>query len=298
MSDACHSCSKKGGCSTLQKKDAAGCPSQSDARQIEARKLADNLAGVRHKLVVLSGKGGVGKTTVAVNLALSLALAGKRVGLLDVDIHGPSLPRLLGLTGANQPDVQGTDEAIEPVAYWPNLWVMSTAFLMPSEKEAIIWRGPAKMGLIRQFLQKVAWGNLDYLVVDCPPGTGDEPLTVLQLLGPAAQAVVVTTPQGLAIDDVRRSITFVRRVGNPLLGIVENMSGFVCPDCGSRHEIFKAGAGRQLAEEMAVPFLGAIPFDPALAQAADDGVPYPKAFPESQTSQALAAIIQPALELK
>ncbi len=227
------------------------------------------LAGrVGAKLVVLSGKGGVGKSTVAVNLAVGLARTGRKVGLLDVDVHGPSVPRMLGLGRARPVAGEGW---MAPVSAGPNLRVMSLGFFLPDPEVPVIWRGPVKMGMVRQFLVDVRWGDLDVLVVDCPPGTGDEPLSVLQLLGPDAHAVVVTTPQGVAVDDVRRSVGFCRQVGNPILGIVENMGGYVCPKCGELTPLFPAGGGEQLARESRVPFLGSIPLHPDLTSAGDAG---------------------------
>ncbi|QLA15474.1 iron-sulfur cluster carrier protein MrpORP [Desulfolutivibrio sulfoxidireducens] len=250
MSDqACASCADKGKCD-------------------EDKRLNQALCRIKRKIVVLSGKGGVGKSTVAANLAAGLALEGKKVGLLDVDVHGPSIPRLLKLTGI-QPGLEG--DMMLPVEWSWNLKVMSLGFLLPDSDEAVIWRGPVKGGVIKQFLENVAWGDLDYLVVDCPPGTGDEPLSVMQLLGTKAQALIVTSPQAVALDDVRRSVTFCRRLDNPVLGIVENMSGFVCPDCGATHNIFSTGGGEVLAKDMGVPFLGRIPIDPSVASSGDAG---------------------------
>lgn len=235
----------------------------SDAMQApaDAQRAADDLqlnrrlAGIGQKIVVLSGKGGVGKSTVSANLAVALAQTGATVGLLDVDVHGPSIPRLLRLTGKTV-DMRG--DAMLPVAWSPNLKVMSIGFLLPDKNAATIWRGPAKAGLIRQFLQEVEWGELDYLVVDCPPGTGDEPLSVLQLLGKEAAGVLVTTPQAVAVDDVRRSVGFCQTLGNPMLGLIENMSGFTCPDCGAVSEVFGSGGGERMAAEAGIPFLGRI----------------------------------------
>ncbi len=286
MSDACGSCSSAtagGGCSS------GGC-----AEGPEDIKLKTTLSRIKHKIVVMSGKGGVGKSTVATNIAVALSLAGKRVGLLDVDVHGPSVPRLLSLEG-EQPHIG--DQVIEPISWSRNLWVMSLGFMLPSKNDAVIWRGPVKMGLIKQFVQDVDWGDLDYLVVDCPPGTGDEPLTALQTLGHDAHAVIVTTPQGVAVDDVRRSVSFVRQVGNPMLGIVENMSGFACPDCGAVHDIFSSGGGEKLAAEMGVRFLGRIPMDPEVARSGDEGYPLVKVDHDGATAKAMNAVIKPMLEL-
>jgi len=278
----CAGCSHKGSCSG----EAKGvCPEE---------KLKNNLDRIKHKLVVLSGKGGVGKSTVAVNLAVGLALAGKKVGLLDVDVHGPSVPRLLSLNN-KQPHVE--KGYMEPVQWSRNLWVMSLGFLLPSDKEAVIWRGPVKMGLIRQFLEDVAWGDLDYLIVDCPPGTGDEPLSVLQLLG-KSQAIVVTTPQGVAVDDVKRSITFCFQLETPVLGVVENMSGFICPKCGQRTDIFSMGGGEEMAQEMGVRFLARIPLDPEIVRAGEEGYVYVKTHAESEPAKELKKVIDAALALE
>jgi Mrp family chromosome partitioning ATPase/predicted Fe-Mo cluster-binding NifX family protein len=231
---------------------------------------------------------------VAVNIAAALSLAGKKVGLLDVDVHGPSIPRMLSLTG-EQPHIE--KDYIEPIQWSKNLWVMSLGFMLPNRNDAVIWRGPIKMGLIKQFLQDVAWGELDYLVVDCPPGTGDEPLSTLQLIGPSAQAVIVSTPQGVAVDDVRRSVTFCSQVGNPVLGLVENMSGYVCPKCGEVSDIFASGGGEDLAREMGIKFLGRIPIDPEVVRSGDQGYVYVKTHHESEAAQSIGRIIKPMLAM-
>ncbi len=239
---------------------------------------------VKKKYVVMSGKGGVGKSTVSVNLAVSLALQGKKVGLLDVDIHGPSIPTMLGLAGTK---LTGSEESIDPVLVdgIPNLKVMSVGFLLESEDAPVIWRGPMKNSIIKQFLKDVTWGKLDYLIIDCPPGTGDEPLSVVQLLGKADGTIIVTTPQDVASIDVSKSIKFAEQVKIPVTGIVENMSGFVCPHCNEVSYIFKEGGGKKLAEEYKVPFLGAIPIDPALGEAGDSGKPYVAQFKDSIISR-------------
>jgi Mrp family chromosome partitioning ATPase/predicted Fe-Mo cluster-binding NifX family protein len=240
-------------------------------RESEELVLQGRMKNIRQKLLVLSGKGGVGKSTVAANLAVSLASAGNRVGLLDIDVHGPSIPKLLGLEGHRIGVV--ADELV-PVRLTNRLAVMSIGFLLPDDNQAVIWRGPRKFHLIRQFLKDVAWGDLDYLVVDSPPGTGDEPMSVAQLVGSPAEAVVVTTPQDLAVADVRRCVSFCKTLSLPVAGIVENMSGFVCPKCGERVELFKAGGGKALADEMNVPFLGAIPIAREIVQSGDAGTPF------------------------
>ena len=242
----------------------------SGAREEEERRLQERMRQIGRKLIVLSGKGGVGKSTVAANLAVALAVNHK-VGLLDVDFHGPSIPRLMGI-GEALAESDGT--ALIPVRVGENLSVMSIGFLLRDAAEAVIWRGPIKFGVTRQFLSDVAWGPLDFLIVDCPPGTGDEPLSVAQLLGGSAAGVVVTTPQELAVSDVRRCITFCREVGLPVAGIVENMSGFECPQCQAVFNLFGKGGGESLAREMGVPFLGAIPIDPSVVSGGDSGTPF------------------------
>jgi len=290
MSKACKSCpsaSASGGCSS-------GHDPKSCGEKPVDEKIAKTLGRIKHKIVVLSGKGGVGKSTVSANIAMALALAGKKVGLLDVDIHGPSIPRLLSLQDA-KPHIE--PDHMEPVPYSKNLWVMSLGFLIPDRDTAVIWRGPMKLSLIKQFVRDVDWGDLDYLVTDCPPGTGDEPLAALQTFGKEAQAVIVTTPQGVAVDDVRRSVTFCRQLGNPVLGIVENMSGFVCPNCNAVHDIFNSGGGEALAKEMDVNFLGRIPMDPEVVRSGDEGFALMKVQSESPTAKAFQKIVEPILAL-
>jgi len=276
-------------CGSCSSGDCNGCPSEP-----EDKKLQSNLDRIKAKVVVLSGKGGVGKSNVSANIAVALSLAGKKTGLLDVDVHGPSIPRLLSLTGI-QPHAQ--NDSIEPIHWSANLSVMSLGFFLPDQDSSVIWRGPVKMGMIKQFVRDVDWGDLDFLVVDCPPGTGDEPLTALQTLGKGVHAVIVTTPQGLAIDDVRRSVDFCRQLDANILGIVENMSGFVCPDCGKLHNIFSSGGGEELAKVTGVPFLGAIPLDPQVVKAADNGMPFMKNNLDSPTAKSFEEIIKPILAL-
>jgi len=259
----------------------------------ERQRLEARLGRIRHKVLVLSGKGGVGKSTVAVNIAASLARAGKRVGLLDVDLPGPSVPTMLRLSTEGIPTDDG---ALVPIEIG-DLKVMSLGLLLRDQREAVIWRGPLKAGVIRQFLADVAWGDLDYLVVDAPPGTGDEPLSVCQLVGPSARAVIVTTPQEVALVSVRKSVHFCGQLGITVLGVVENMSGFVCPSCGSRFDVFGSGGGERMAKDMGVPFLGRIPLDPAVSRAGDDGQPYTLAVADSGAAAAFAAVVAPILAL-
>jgi ATP-binding protein involved in chromosome partitioning len=268
-------------------------PGESDRDFEERQKLQSRLGRIRHKLVVLSGKGGVGKSTVAVNVAIALSLAGKKVGLLDVDIHGPSIPTMLGLEGQI---IKGSDGGLLPVAMG-NLNVMSIGFLLQNQDDAVIWRGPMKMNVIRQFLSDVIWGDLDFLIVDSPPGTGDEPLSVCQLMGEVDGAIIVTTPQRVAAVDVRKSITFCRQIGVPVLGVVENMSGFVCPKCGEATPILGSGGGKRIAEDMGVQFLGSIPIEPEISEAADRGSVFIQQFADSQTAEIMRSIIAPVAAL-
>jgi Mrp family chromosome partitioning ATPase len=257
---------------------------ESDEDFADRQKLQSRLCRIKHKMVVLSGKGGVGKSTVSVNLATALSMAGYRVGLLDIDIHGPSVPTMLGIASRS---VEADHDGLLPIEI-NGLKVMSIGFLLENQDEAVIWRGPRKMGVIRQFLRDVAWGDLDYLIVDSPPGTGDEPLSICQLLDTLDGAVIVTTPQKVASVDVRKSITFCNTLHVPVLGVIENMSGFVCPTCGTVTQILPSGGGRTLAESMHVPFLGSIPMDPGVALCGDNG----QAFVSQNASSATAAIMQ------
>jgi len=254
---------------------------------LEEQAMQERLGKIKHKIIVLSGKGGVGKSTVAANLAVALMLAGKRVGLLDVDIHGPSIPTMLGL---ERERIQGSEDGLLPIAVG-GLKVISLGFLLQNQDDAVIWRGPMKMGVIKQFLKDVVWGDLDDLIIDSPPGTGDEPLSVCQLIGKPDGAVIVTTPQKVAAVDVRKSITFCRRLGVPVLGVVENMSGFVCPKCGEVTQILPSGGGKRIAKDMNVPFLGSIPMDPKIAEAGDSGRAMLGEDPDSPMAQAMKEII-------
>lgn len=233
----------------------------------QSQKISDFLRNVKYKIAVMSGKGGVGKSTVAVNLAVFLSQKGYKVGLLDVDIHGPSVAGLLGLT---KEKLGFADDKIEPYTYSENLRVLSIQGLLDEPDDPLIWRGPAKIGVIRQFLSDADWGELDFLIIDSPPGTGDEPLTVAQTVD-GCRAVIVTTPQEISLADVRKSIRFCEKVKMPVLGLVENMSGFVCPTCHTLHPIFKTGGGKKTAEEFAIPFLGDLPLDPNVAAGGDEG---------------------------
>lgn len=276
-------------CSSTQCPSKDRQPNESDEQFQERQALARRMCQIGYKLLVMSGKGGVGKSTVATNLATSLAFSGKSVGLLDVDIHGPSIPKLMGL---DRERVVLHESEIVPIEIGEDFKVMSIGFLLGSDTDAVIWRGPMKYGVIRQFLKDVAWGPLDYLVIDAPPGTGDEPLSVAQLVGQPAGAVLVTTPQDLSVADVRRSVSFCRKVGLPVVGIIENMSGLVCPHCHETIDLFKSGGGESLAREMDIPFLGRIPIDPQIVQCGDAGVPYSQRYSDSPGAAAFAAIVR------
>ncbi|MFZ1983919.1 MAG: Mrp/NBP35 family ATP-binding protein [Desulfatitalea sp.] len=232
-------------------------------------KLIQVLGNIRHKIMVMSGKGGVGKSSVSAGLALVLAAKGYQVGLLDVDIHGPSLAGMMGVHGLL--DINA-DQQVIPIMVNPRLKVVSMQSLMQNRDQAVIWRGPAKSGVIRQFVGDVQWGRIDFLIIDAPPGTGDEPLSVAQLI-PEAQAVIVTTPQEVALADVRKSINFCRTVHLAMLGLIENMGPFACPCCGQTISLFKSGGGQATAKQMEVPFLGSLPFDPNVVKVFDAGQP-------------------------
>ncbi|MDD1717276.1 MAG: Mrp/NBP35 family ATP-binding protein [Methanoregulaceae archaeon] len=244
---------------------------------------------VRHVILVLSGKGGVGKSTVSVNLAFALSAHGYRVGLLDLDIHGPTVPKMLGVEGQH-PVVIGN--RIEPVRVTGMLSVMSMAFLLPTIDTPVIWRGPMKMAAITQFLNDVDWGPLDFLVVDLPPGTGDEALSIAQIAPNVRGAVVVTTPQDVATIDSRKAVSFIGKLGIPVLGIIENMSGMICPHCKGEIDLFGKGGGKRMAEEMHIPFLGAIPIDPEMRKAGDEGRPFIINRERSLTWESVDAVME------
>lgn len=263
-----------------------------EERKKEERKVAATLEKIKNSLLVFSGKGGVGKTTVAANLGLALSQDGMQVGLLDVDIHGPNLAKMLGVEGRRMGAV---GQSIAPVPVTSKLKVVSMSFLLASSDLPVIWRGPLKMKAIQQFLGDVAWGELDWLIVDSPPGTGDEPLSVAQLI-PATGAIIVTTPQEVSLLDLRKAISFARRLNLKVEGVIENMSGFVCPHCGGKVNLFKEGGGERVAKEMGVPFLGRVPIDPAIVTSGDDGKPFILDHPDSEASKAFQKIVEKITE--
>ena len=263
---SCSSAGKSGsGCANCSSKKGGGNPF---AEQDSA--ITQTLGHIKHTLFVMSGKGGVGKSSVTVNIAAALATKGFRVGILDVDIHGPSVPNLLGLKQGLEMDEEG--EKLIPAEYLPNLHVLSMDSLLKDKDTAILWRGPKKTAAIRQFLSDVLWGDLDFLVIDSPPGTGDEHLTILKTI-PDALSIVVTTPQEISLADVRKALNFLQHANGRVLGVVENMSGLACPHCGEDIPLFKKGGGKELADHYKIPFLGAVALDPATVVAADAGTP-------------------------
>ncbi len=235
-------------------------------------KIMAALKDIDHVFVIASGKGGVGKTTIAVNLATSLAKRGHAVGILDADITGPNVPKMVGLED-KRPDYDQEKKKMIPVESIDGVKIISMEFLLENKKDAIIWRGPLKMGAINQFLGDVNWGHLDFLVIDLPPGTSDEPLSVAQMIPRADGVIIVTTPQEVALLDVKKSISFVAKVGMKVLGIIENMSGFKCPHCDEEINIFSKDGGKKAAQELGIPFLGSIPIDPKIVPLADSGKP-------------------------
>ena len=260
-------------------------------KQVDDEMLRSRMSKIRHKIAVISGKGGVGKSLVTVNLAMALAIKGRngRVGVLDADIHGPCVPKMLGLKGVRlQSGPPGVFPALGPL----NMKVVSMAFLLPSDDAPVIWRGPLKMGAIRQFLSEISWGDLDYLLIDLPPGTGDESLSVLQLLPEMEGVIIVTIPSEVSQDVVKKAVSFARKMGVPILGIVENMSGMLCPHCGETIEVFSKGGGERVAEEMDVEFLGSIPLDPRISADSDEGTPFVVSHPDSTASKAFMRIVE------
>ena len=287
---------KCGSCGDTTCQTSAKRPGEDEAEFLERQALQSRMCQIKHKVMVLSGKGGVGKSTVAVNLAASLAMAGKKVGLLDIDVHGPSVPKLLNMEEARPISGQNSLEPVKVPCDSGILKVMSIGFLLPKRDDAVIWRGPRKYSMIKQFLTDVEWGELDYLVVDSPPGTGDEPLSVVQLIENADGAVIVTTPQQVAVQDVRKCVTFCRQVDLPVLGVVENMSGFTCPKCGEFLHIFGSDGGRDMAQEMGVPYLTAIPIETDVVASGENGKPIVQSHPHSETAKAVGRIVRGFIE--
>jgi len=256
----------------------------------EARK---RLSQIKYKLVILSGKGGVGKSFVTANLAAALAAKGFQVGVLDADVHGPSIPKMFGLHGQA---IYAGPGGLLPLVGVGGVRVVSADLMLPDEETALIWRGPMKTGFIREVLSMVAWGPLDFLLVDLPPGTGDEPLTIAQLIKDLSGAIVVTTPNDLTRIVVKKAITFCKQLKVPLLGVVNNMSHFTCPVCGTKHYIFGQGGATRLAEETGVRVLAEIPIDPRIGESVDNGVPFVLAYPDTETAKSLMSLADKVLE--
>lgn len=275
----CGSCPKADTCTDTVKK-----------RLYEERQLIrTRMDRIKHKIAIISGKGGVGKSTVTVNLAVALAQRGYGVGILDADVHGPSIPKMLGMKDEKlSVGPPGVFPAIGPFG----IKVVSMDFLLPSEETPVIWRGPLKMGAIRQFLSEFVWGPLDFLLIDLPPGTGDEPLSVIQLIPEMDGAIIVTIPSEASQRVVKKAISFARELKVPIIGIIENMSGFVCPNCGAEVDIFKKGGGLKMAQELSVPYLGSIPLDPSICVASDEGTPFALKNPTSPAVKSFVAIVE------
>ncbi|MGB9630069.1 MAG: P-loop NTPase [Thermodesulfobacteriota bacterium] len=277
-------CEKDTSCETCNQSSSC---SQQEKEVHTQERLKLKLSNIKHRIMVMSGKGGVGKSTVSTNLAVSLSLDGFEVGLLDADIHGPNIPKMLGIESR---PVLGSKEGILPVEVFPNLKVISMAFFIGDRDNPVVWRGPIKHNAISQFLGEVEWGNLDFLIVDLPPGTGDEPLSVAHIIKNIDGSIIVTTPQDVALLDSRKAVTFSRMLSIPVIGIVENMSGLICPHCQKEILLFKTGGGERAAREMKVPFLGRVPIDPELVTDCDRGMPFVMAHPQSMATNAFKEI--------
>lgn len=277
-------CDKDTNCQTCNQDNRC---SHEEKEAHERSRLEATMALVKHKFMVLSGKGGVGKSSVTVNLAVTLAKEGFGVGIMDADIHGPNVPKMMGV---EEKRLVGNQDGLVPIKAESGVKVMSVAFLLRNKDDAIIWRGPLKHSLIKQFLGDVFWGPLDYLIIDLPPGTGDEALSTAHLIQDVDGAIIVTTPQDVALLDARKSITFCRQLNIPLIGVVENMGGFTCPHCHQGIDLFKIGGGEKAAQDMGVPFLGRIPLDPGIVISTDDGVPFVGKNPESKVAEAFHQI--------
>lgn len=257
-------------------------------------KIAESLQRIKNRLLVFSGKGGVGKSTVAANLGLALSEKGLKVGLIDVDIHGPNLAKMLGAEGKKlEPSAENK---IIPARITQNLSLVSVSFFLQGTDNPVIWRGPLKMKLIQQFLGDVVWGDLDWLIIDSPPGTGDEPLSIAQLI-PATGAIIVTTGQEVSLMDSRKAVNFARVLKLKVYGIIENMSGLACPHCGKTIDIFKTGGGEKTAKALGIPFLGKIPMDPAIVELADEGKPFVTHSADSNAAKAFNDIVDKVISL-
>lgn len=277
-------CEKEAVCDTCNQ--SSSCSQQEKEAHTQER-LRSRLSHIKHRIMVMSGKGGVGKSTVATNLAVTLSQGGFNVGLLDADIHGPNIAKMLGIESRV---VEGSGRGMIPVEVLPNLKVISMAFFIGDRDNPVVWRGPLKHSAISQFVGEVEWGDLDFLVADLPPGTGDEPLSVAHVIKDVDGAVIITTPQEVALLDSRKAVTFSRMLGIPVIGIIENMSGLVCPHCHHEISLFKKGGGEKAAQDMRVPFLGRIPIDPEMVTDCDRGIPFVMSHPDSDATKAFREI--------
>ena len=279
-----------GKCSSCSTSD--GCEDHRKQQYEQEQKLKLKLNKIKHKIAIISGKGGVGKSTVTANLAMAFAMQGHKdkVGVLDADIHGPCIPKMLGLKG--QTLVGGPGGMLFPVTGKLGIKVVSMDFVLPNDETPVIWRGPLKMRVIQQFLSDVTWGELDYLFVDLPPGTGDESLSVMQLIPDMDGVVIVTMPSEVSQAVVKKAVTFAKQMKVPIIGIVENMSGFVCPDCGARVDIFRSGGGKKIADDSSVTFLGSIPIDPNICNDSDNGLAFIVENKNSPASKAFTEIVK------
>ncbi|MCK4798852.1 MAG: Mrp/NBP35 family ATP-binding protein [Spirochaetes bacterium] len=265
-----------------------------ESSDLKEKYLNENLSKIKNKIVVISGKGGVGKSTVSVNLAYALALNGNKVGIMDVDIHGPSIAKMTGIEGKQLYSNEG--ERPKPIEVVNNFFVLSIASMLESSDDPVIWRGPMKMNIIKQFLEDIDWPELDYLIVDCPPGTGDEPLSVIQLLKDVTGTIIVSTPQDVAFLDARKTINFSKKLNVPILGIIENMSGFICPKCGEKIDIFKSGGAEKAAKDFKLNILGKIPIDTDIVNSSDNGKAYVYNFSKNQGAKIFKNITERILE--
>ena len=275
----CDSCSKSDGCTDPRKQNYD-----------EKQRLQHKMSKIKHKIAVISGKGGVGKSTVTVNLAMAFAMHGyvDSVGILDADIHGPCVPKMLGLRGHR---LQANPIGVFPVIGPMGIKAVSMDFLLPGDETPVIWRGPLKMKAIQQFLSDITWGELEFLFIDLPPGTGDEPLSVMQLVPNMDGVIIVTIPSEVSQVVVKKAATFARQLGVPIIGIIENMSGFVCPKCGTEVNIFKVGGGQKMADDLSISFLGSIPIDPEICSDSDNGLPFIIGHANSPATKAFMEIV-------
>ena len=278
-----------GKCESCPESDTCRDPKKEYYMQQENLKLT--MSKIKHKIAVISGKGGVGKSTITVNLAVVLAMGShaNKIGILDADLHGPCVPKMLGLQGQR---LQVNPVGIFPVEGPLGVKVVSMDFLLSSDEAPVIWRGPLKMRAIQQFLSDVMWGNLDFLLIDLPPGTGDEPLSVMQLIPHMDGVIIVTAPSEVSQVVVKKAVTFAKQLNVPVIGVIENMSGFICPKCGTETNIFKVGGGQKMAEDLAVPFLGRIPIDPEICRDSDSGIPFVDEHVNSVAAKAFMEVVK------